>query len=144
MTGMTGGSNPANNFPMANPLQAVYGGFGDAFVAKLNENATELVYSTYLEGSSFDSALGIAVDREGQAYVTGQTESSDFPSVDPLPVLFNGFAAFVAKLKGWNKAGLFYLCGWECFRVRFRHYRRSKRTGVRYRNNGFSRLPHYG
>ena len=59
----------------------VLGGPIDAFVAKLNQDGTALVYSTYLGGSNDnDSAIAIAVDESGSAYVTGQTRSDDFPS----------------------------------------------------------------
>ena len=51
----------------------------DAFVSKLNPEGTELVYSTYLGGSSIDYSNGVGVDSRGNAYVTGATLSSDFP-----------------------------------------------------------------
>ena len=51
----------------------------DAFVAKINRDATALEYSTYLCGSQADRALGIAVDGAGFAVVTGETISTDFP-----------------------------------------------------------------
>ena len=56
----------------------------DAFVSKLNREGTALVYSTYLGGSSIDYANGLAVDLQGNAYVTGVTLSSDFPEVQAL------------------------------------------------------------
>lgn len=52
----------------------------DAFVTKLNAEGSALVYSTYLGGSDSDSGAGIAVDAAGNAYVTGTTESTDFPT----------------------------------------------------------------
>jgi hypothetical protein len=65
-------------FPVVNSLQQ-YGGGGDAFVAKLSPDGSRLEYATYLGGSYFDAASGIAVDSTGAAYVTGVTESEDFP-----------------------------------------------------------------
>jgi hypothetical protein len=56
------------------------GASGDAFVAKLNAVGSALSYSTYLGGSAADLGLGIAVDGSGNAYVTGQTFSTDFPA----------------------------------------------------------------
>jgi beta-propeller repeat-containing protein/centrosomal CEP192-like protein len=56
---------------------------GDAFVAKVNPaqvGALSLVYFTYLGGSNGDSGVGIAVDTGGNAYVTGATNSADFPT----------------------------------------------------------------
>ena len=55
-------------------------GQSDAFVAKLNASGTALVYATYLGGTSNDDGLGIAVDSAGNAYVTGHTFSSNFPT----------------------------------------------------------------
>ena len=67
------GSTFSTNFPTQNPFQPAFGGFVDAFVTKLNATGSALVYSTYLGGSRVDAGNGIAVDREGNAYVTGQT-----------------------------------------------------------------------
>jgi hypothetical protein len=114
----------SNNFPTTvGAFQTTFGGGGsDAFVTKLNATGTELVYSTYLGGSSIDSGRGIAVDPDGNAYVTGGTRtnvegwtsSTDFPTtVGAFPPSSNGGAcvgdalyassnAFVTKL---NPAG---------------------------------------
>lgn len=51
----------------------------DVFVAKLNPQGTALLYATYLGGSDKDAAMSIAVDAEGNAYLTGGTNSQDFP-----------------------------------------------------------------
>src|ERR1022692_2605734 len=56
------------------------------FVAKLNPDATKLVYATYLGGSTNDQAFGIAVDGSGNAYVAGETTSPDFPIVNAIQV----------------------------------------------------------
>jgi hypothetical protein len=95
------------DFPTANPLQPSFGGVSDVFVAKLNPAGSALVYSTYLGGSNWDVGLGIAVDAAGDAYVTGYTESTDFPTANPLQATCDGcrpgyYDAFVAKL---NAAG---------------------------------------
>lgn len=61
-------------------LREYQGGNTDAFVAKINPLGTQLIYSTYLGGSNPDDGRGIAVDKNGNAYVTGATGSSaDFP-----------------------------------------------------------------
>jgi len=80
------GSTYSNDFPKAGtpaPFQGTLsGGSGsDAFVTKLNSEGTALVYSTYLGGGSNDYGQGIAVDSPGNAYVTGYTDSSNFPMV---------------------------------------------------------------
>ena len=100
---VTGGAN-STNFPTLNPFQAVFpGGPVDAFVTKLNAAGSALVYSTYLGGSSDDRGFDIAVDSSGNAYVTGQTDSGDFPRIVPIQVLNRGLSdAFVTKL---NAAG---------------------------------------
>jgi hypothetical protein len=81
-----------------------YGGNGDAFIAKFNpllSGSASLLYFTYLGGSLADSAGGIAIDSDGNAYVAGSTVSSDFPVVGAVfqPVYGGGNAdAFVTKL----------------------------------------------
>jgi hypothetical protein len=66
------------DFPTHNSLQAYAGGC-DGFLTKLNPTGTAPVHSTYLGGSNFDSVVGTTVDVAGNAYVSGQTSSSDFP-----------------------------------------------------------------
>jgi hypothetical protein len=76
-----------------------------------------LIYSTYLGGSGNDGANGIAVDSSGNAYVTGTTYSSDFPTVNPLqPSLLGTYDAFVAKLNPAGSAFVYstYLGGESC------------------------------
>jgi hypothetical protein len=79
------------------------GGYYDAYVTKINTSGTALVYSTYLGGSAQDVSLGIAVDIEGNAYITGGTEYSDFPTT---PGAFNtiGGNGFVSKLNTFGTA----------------------------------------
>jgi hypothetical protein len=68
-------------------------------VAKVNPSGTALVYSGFLGGSGNDRGYGIAVDSSGNAYVTGETDSSDFPAVVGPDTSFNGYYdAFVAKV----------------------------------------------
>lgn len=94
------GSTPATDFPTVNAIQANNaGGLTDAFIAKFTPDGQSLVYSTYLGGSGNDEATGVAVDANGNAYVTGGTASSNFPISDALQSTFGGGSdAFVTKL----------------------------------------------
>ncbi|MEP7342174.1 MAG: SBBP repeat-containing protein [Acidobacteriota bacterium] len=75
----------------------------DLFIAKLNAAGDALVYSTYLGASKTDRNWGLAVDGNGQACVTGTTNSSDFPTTPGMEYTSgNGFRTFVTKL---NAAG---------------------------------------
>src|SRR5436309_13043792 len=55
-------------------------GVSDVFVSKLNTSGSALIYATYIGGSGFDFGRAIAIDGAGNAYVTGQTRSSNFPT----------------------------------------------------------------
>jgi hypothetical protein len=101
------GTTLSSNFPLVNPLQPASGGGSDAFVAKFNPFTSTLVYSTYLGGSGTDFGYGIAVDSAGNAYLTGLTTSTNFPTANPYQKNLLGSAttnqnAFVTKL---NPAG---------------------------------------
>ena len=101
VTGFTG----STNFPTINPLQASYAGGQDAFVTKLNPAGSALIYSTYLGGSNYERANAIAVDTSGNAYVTGFTESTNFPTLNPFQATLVGtFNAFVTKLNATGSA----------------------------------------
>ena len=99
------GDTASNNFPISNPIQASYGGgLSDAFVTKLNATGSALVYSTFLGGNLTDEGRGIAVaNLSGDAYVTGDTSSANFPTVNPFQVnngggINNHDDAFVVKI----------------------------------------------
>ena len=101
----------SDNFPNKNGLQTTFsGGTCDGFVTKLS-TAGEMVYSTFLGGSGYDAWSGrewkgiqIAVDREGHAYVEGETQSTDFPVKDALQAskienpTYNANDIFITKL----------------------------------------------
>src|SRR5208283_4175598 len=96
----------STNFPTVNPLRATNNtSHKTAFVSKLNAAGSALVYSTYLGGTFFDQGQGIAVDASGNAYVTGWTQSADFPTVNPLQATHHGGGdAFVSKLSAAGSA----------------------------------------
>jgi Beta-propeller repeat/RTX calcium-binding nonapeptide repeat (4 copies) len=95
VTGLT----QSTDFPTVYAVQPAFGGSSDAFVAKLNRNGSQLLYSTYLGGGRIDFGLGISVENRGNAYVTGFTGSTEFPTVNAVQPAFGGGAdAFVTKL----------------------------------------------
>lgn len=93
-----------SDIPMVNAIQPTYAGMDDAFIAKINPSGTALVYSTYLGGTNFDTALGVALDPLNNAYVVGYTNSTDFPTENPYQATFGGnqWHTFVVKI---NSAG---------------------------------------
>jgi len=66
-----------------------------------------LSYSTYLGGTGTDSGYAVAVDTSGNAYVTGATDSADFPTVSPLQPMVHGTNVFITKLNALG-TGLVY------------------------------------
>ncbi len=95
------------NFPVHNAVQSKIAGTperrseyyqSDAFITKLDSSGTNIFYSTYLGGDGEDEALGLAIDSSGSAYITGQTSSTNFPSLNSLMAYQGGDDVFVAKL----------------------------------------------
>ena len=100
----------STNFPTtAGAYQTTSGGTADAFVTKLNPAGSGLVYSTYLGGSGGDNGMGIAVDASGNAYITGFTSSTDFPTTSgAFQTTYGGSGdAFVTMLNSTG-SGLLY------------------------------------
>jgi hypothetical protein len=97
------GTTLSANFPTQNAFQAANAGSNDAFVTKFNVAGSALTYSTYLGGSMDDFGNGIAVDTSNNAYVTGTTDSNDFPTQGPIQAANAGLNdAFISK---FNAAG---------------------------------------
>ncbi len=93
------GSTGSANFPTQSPYQATSaGGYFDAFITKLSSSGGSLIYSTYLGGSDMDLAFEIAIDGSGNAYVTGETMSSNFPTMNPFQTNQDTSDVFVTKL----------------------------------------------
>lgn len=98
ITGLTS----STDFPTQNPYQENQPK-SDAFVAKINSDGTELVYSTYIGGDQDDEGTGIAVNSNGEAYITGATDSTNFPTVNPVQANLDGLDdAYILAL---NAAG---------------------------------------
>ena len=99
------GSTQGTGFPTTpGAYDVTHNGGDDVFVTKFNKTGTALVYSTYIGGSSSDIGESIAVLPNGEAYVTGETRSSNFPATPGAfdDSLNGGEDVFVLKL---NKAG---------------------------------------
>ncbi len=90
-------------FPATAGLDSTHNGLNDAFVAKVSSDGTGLVYAGYIGGTQGDEGWGIEVDASGNAYVVGNTRSTDFPLLTGPDTGFNGTGdAFVTKI---NAAG---------------------------------------
>ncbi|MBI4327826.1 MAG: SBBP repeat-containing protein [Chloroflexi bacterium] len=94
---------------------------GDAFLLKINPDGSRLLFSSFLGGSLADQARAVALDDAGHAFVTGFTESTDFPLANAFQtemhgadsVLYKRGDAFVTKVNSAGTALLFstYLGG---------------------------------
>jgi outer membrane protein assembly factor BamB len=105
--GTSSGADSTASFPTHNALQSSIAGNANAFVAAISANGASWLYSTYLGGSNYDYGAGIVVDSAGNAYVTGSTHSSNFPTRNPLHAYGGAFDAFVSKLNT-NGSALLY------------------------------------
>lgn len=109
------GRTDAPNFPTVHPLQSALTGSTDIFVSKIDSTGSALVYSTYLGGSDIDSPTGIALDDVGDAYITGDTESTNFPTVNALQPKFGGsfIDGFISEINSTGTALIYstYLGG---------------------------------
>ena len=110
------GSTASLNFPLSNAYQTIYGGGRfDAFVAKLDGSGNTLLYNTYLGGRGLEWGRGIAVDPDGDAYITGYTSSVNFPLQNAYQATYGGGTndVLVAKLNSSGNTLLYstYLGG---------------------------------
>ena len=88
------------DFPMVRPIQGVKGtplpfSNEDGAIVMLSPDGSKILFSTYLGGYYTDIASGLAVDSAGMIYVTGRTESSDFPATT---ILYTGKPGFLSNL----------------------------------------------
>ncbi len=115
------GSTQSSDFPVTagafqTACKACGTGGANGFITKLNSTGSALIYSTFLGGSRGDFTASIAVDTSGNAYVTGSTVDTDFPTLNPIQSTFGGGAtscngtlgpcgdAFVSKLNSSGSA----------------------------------------
>ena len=96
VAGLTGAANfPATGSPGTSHGRDEW----DAFVVKLNAAGDQFLYATYIGGSGYEEPAALAVDADGNAYVTGQTDSWDFPTFSAIQSSRHGMDdAFVTKL----------------------------------------------
>lgn len=105
---ITGVTN-SDDFPLVGAFDTKLGSHAvdDAFIAKFNPAGSALAYSTYLGGGSEDESYAIAIDQTGNAYVTGRTNSSDFPLTNPIQSTRFAFDMFVTEINAAGSARLF-------------------------------------
>ena len=109
---ITGQTQSLTGFPTTNGFQTTHGGGGtvvtDAFVTKINAAGTAIAYSTYLGGDSLDTGQAITVNSAGEAYVTGNTNSTNFPTVNAYRATLNGaLDGFIVKINASGNAMLY-------------------------------------
>src|SRR5437660_10864258 len=95
------GSTESSAFPTANALYGSLSGVRDAFAARLNQAGTVLMYSTYLGGNYTDEANGVGLDVFGNVYLTGDTDSTNFPTSSGAYQSTNAgnYDAFLTKIQ---------------------------------------------
>ncbi|MDX2029635.1 MAG: SBBP repeat-containing protein [Blastocatellia bacterium] len=100
------GSTISGDFRTQNPFQPGNQGNSDAFVAKIKGDGSQTIYSSYLGGTGFDEAYSVAVDAFGNAYVAGQTASTNFNTANALQPgnAGGGSDAFLTKVNAQGTA----------------------------------------
>lgn len=93
-----GGFTTSANFPIANALQGQHGGSLDGFVTKFNAQGSGLIYSTFVGGAGEDNVQGLAIDGAASVYLTGTTNSANYPTKNPLQAYGGGGDAFLTKI----------------------------------------------
>lgn len=73
------GATGSVDFPSVNPVQPALSGSEDAFVVRLSQDGNTVLFATFLGGAFGEEARDVALDASANCYVTGRTESSDFP-----------------------------------------------------------------
>lgn len=98
------GSTNSVDFPVINAYQPIYGGGQkDAFITKLDQNGN-LLFSTFLGGTGTDEIVDVTLDDKGNIYLTGSTNSSNFPTRNPFQAIFAG-GPYDGFLTTFNDAG---------------------------------------
>ncbi len=96
-----GGNTNSSDLPLKSPFQSTRKGGDDAFIAKFSvvSGQPSLAYATYFGGSSFDACTGITVDAVGKMFISGYTQSADFPTKNAAQSVYAGATdCWIAKL----------------------------------------------
>jgi uncharacterized repeat protein (TIGR01451 family) len=101
------GTTDSSDFPLQNPLQPSKGGLSDSFALKIDSSGAALLYSTYIGGTGIDGASALAVDGNGNVYLTGSTDSGDFPVANAFQPAKSGSGAYASDNGGesWGEIG---------------------------------------
>lgn len=99
----------SDDFPLVNPIFPKLAShvIDDAFISKFNPSGSALIYSTYYGGGSVDDPYAIALDPSGNAYITGRTNSSDFPLTGAIQATRFAFDMFVTEINAAGSAAVF-------------------------------------
>jgi hypothetical protein len=93
------GATNSSNFPIKNGFEENFGGNSDTFIAKVSGEDSELLWTSFLGGTQEDHAYDIEVDKFNSLYVTGATNSADFPMISAFDdSLGGGFDVFITKV----------------------------------------------
>ncbi len=94
------GSTTSNNFPTTSGVfQPTYGGVQDAFLTEMKPDGSALIYSTYIGGTQADFGTAVGLDASGDAFVVGSTQSTDFPTINPIQLANAGlYDAFITEV----------------------------------------------
>jgi len=99
------GTTSSTDFPTTNPLQAAIAGSSDAFVTEVSPDGTSLIYSTFLGGTDSEAGADIVLDSSQDAFVTGTTNSTDFPVLSPYQAAnAGGSDGFITKINAGGSA----------------------------------------
>ncbi len=94
-----GGHTRSGNFPLANPLQANFGGGTDAFLSKFSSEGSTLLFSTFLGGPGNDFCFAMALDPDGNPVLAGESSGPGYPTRNAVQsILVGGSDATVSKL----------------------------------------------
>ncbi len=102
------GSTRSPEFPILNAFQSTHAGNDEVFITKVNVTGSALVHSSFLGGTGWDLGYAIALDKSGNIYVTGRTDSTDFPTLKAFQSANKGNRdAFIARIAESAPPGAF-------------------------------------